>query len=458
MGRAGELYGRAFRRLLFPAWEGGVRGRPTLALHAMLEQSQWRPRAELEAMRDGELGKLLRHAWAHVPFYRARFDAAGLRPDDLRTAADLARLPLCTRDQAIDAGEQRASTAPPLPTIRKSTGGTTGQPLSFGYEPRSEHWRQAAKLRGWGWGGYRLGMRTLHFWGAATAVPPLAKRWKIALDRRVRRETFLDCNRRGEAELDAVAAAIAARPPGLILCYAQAGGDLARHVNARGLRRWGTIPVLCCAERLFPADRAALEEAFGRAVFETYGCREVMLIASECEAHAGLHLSAENLIVELVVRDGATERPARPGEAGEVVVTDLHNFAMPFIRYVMGDLATWAGDAPCPCGRTLPRLASVDGRYAETLTDGRGGRVNGLFFNILFTPHGGVVRQFQAVQHRNRSVTLKLVLRKPLEEGLRRIIVEECARALPGIPLTIEPVDDLPPGKNGKRRVVIVEA
>src|SRR6185295_2437090 len=192
-----------------------------------------------------------------------------------------------------------------------STSGTMGRPLVFGYESESEHWRQAMKMRGYAWAGYRPGHRSLHYWGAgppapAGAQPPaslqatvqkLRKKWKVVADRAVRREHYIDCGRRGAAEMDAVIDAIRAERPDVILCYSQAGADLARHVIARGARDWGTIPIICGAERLLPADRAALEQAFGPAVFETYGCREVMLIASECGAHDGLHVSMETLVV-----------------------------------------------------------------------------------------------------------------------------------------------------------------
>ena len=121
-------------------------------------------------------------------------------------------------------------------------------------------------------------------------------------------------------------------------------------------------------------------------MFETYGNREVMLMATECEEHDGLHVQAENLVVEVVVRRDDTDgtRPAAPGELGEVVVTDLHNLAMPFIRYATGDLATAADDSPCGCGRGLPRIASVEGRTSDVLEDGDGHQVSGIALMTLF--------------------------------------------------------------------------
>jgi phenylacetate-CoA ligase len=117
-----------------------------------------------------------------------------------------------------------------------------------------------------------------------------------------------------------------------------------------------------------------IEAVFGCPVFNRYGCREVGIIASECPAHDGLHVAAEGLVVE-VLCDG---RPARPGELGAVVVTDLLNRAMPLIRYRVGDAAV-PEDRPCACGRGLPRLRSVTGRVADFLVGADGRLVAGPF-------------------------------------------------------------------------------
>jgi phenylacetate-CoA ligase len=383
-------------------------------------------------------------------------DAAGMRPDDVRSLDDYRRLPILERSDARDAGEARASTTPPFPSIRKTTNGSSGQPLAFAYDRGSEDWRQATKLRGYGWAGYRVGVRTLHYWGGAPVLSRGFARAKIALDRAIKRETYVDCGVRGDAELARVVDSIRRSPPDVIVCYAQGGADLARWVNANRARAWGDIRVLSAAERLFPSDRAAIVEAFGPHVFETYGSREVMLMAAECEAHDGMHLSMENLLVEVVVRNGETERPAEPGESGEVVVTDLHNFGMPFLRYATGDLAVLRSYERCACGRALPRLASVEGRVTETLRDGAGGLIAGMTFIALLVAHGHVVRTFQVVQHRDDSITMRVVGER-FDAAAEQALRGRLAPYLRGLPLTIERVADIPTERSGKRKVVIVE-
>ncbi|HEX2879180.1 MAG TPA: hypothetical protein VHO25_06560, partial [Polyangiaceae bacterium] len=335
-----DAYGLLFQRLLYPSWESGIRQRPTLQYLRRLERTQWCSLDELLALQQAELEKLLAHAWRNVPDYRARLSNVGMEPGDLRSLQDLQRVPLLTREDAALSFEARKSTEPPLPKIDKSTSGTSGNPLTFAYDWGSEHWRQAIKLRGYAWAGYQPGDRSLHYWGAPpTQHRPLGKRLKVALDHAVRREHYADCADRSEAALAKIVRLIQTHKPSVIVCYAQAGAALARHVNETRSRTWPDISVITAAERLFPSDRATLAEAFGPNIFETYGSREVMLIAAECEAHQGLHVSMENLIVELIVRDAQGERPAAPGELGEVAVTDLHNYGAPFVRYLTGDLA-----------------------------------------------------------------------------------------------------------------------
>ena len=461
-----DLYGRLFASALYPAWESGLRRRPTLRRLRYLEETQWRPLDELRALQTAKLTRLLRHAHDNVPYYRRWFQAAGLAPGDIRDADDLTRLPILGRDEARSTVEERTATAGAKIDVRKSTSGTMGRPLVFGYESESEHWRQAMKLRGYAWAGYRPGQRSLHYWGAGPPAPKGSsdslkarlQKLKTRADRALRREHYLDCGRRGAAEMNAVVDAIRRDRPEVILCYSQAGADLARHVIEHKLRDWDTIPVLCGAERLYPSDRAALEQAFGPAVFETYGCREVMLIGSECAAHDGLHLSMETLLTEVVVREAdGSVRAAQPGELGEVLITDLTNYAIPFIRYSNGDLAIAGKPDPCSCGRTLPRLGSVEGRVTETLIDGSGARVNGLVFNVVIAHLAHAIRQFQVVQHKDRAVTLRVVPTDTFDDKIEATLRATWERYLTGVPVRLELAQDIPVSASGKRQVVVVE-
>lgn len=264
----------------------------------------------------------------------------------------------------------------------------------------------------------------------------------------------MDSSVRSEELWERTVALIRRWRPSTIVCYAQAGVGLARHVVANDARDWETLPVICGAEPLLAGDRAVLQEAFGAAVFETYGNREVMLIATECEEHDGLHVQAENLVVE-VVADGT--RPAAPGELGELVVTDLHNLAMPFIRYATGDLARAADSSRCGCGRGLPRIASVEGRTSDALEDRDGHQVSGIALMTAFVDLAPAVRQYQAVQRDDRSLTVRVVPSPKFDDSSRMQIHRHCEHYLPGVPVTIDVVDAIDPGPAGKQRFIVRE-
>ncbi len=453
-----DPYGLLLGKALYPAWER-LRGRPTFKLLHELQRSERMSLDELTATRTGYLRRLVTHAYTNTAHYRAAFDAIGLSPADIQTFDDVRKLPLLERAVAQTSVDARTARSPAV-AVTKTTSGSTGQPLEVRFCAESRHWRDAIRWRGFGWAGYHMGHKAMHLWGVAAVPPTRIMRAKIALDRKLRRDVYTSCMVRSNEHLMEMVNLIRKERPQALAGYAQALADLARFVNREGLRTWDTIPVVYGAERLWEHDRADLAKAFGPAVFETYGCREFMLMGMECEAHDGLHESAENLIVELLVRqpDGTT-RAARPGEQGEVAVTDLHNLACPFIRYLTGDLATARAQTPCGCGRTLPKFGAVEGRVTDTMRDAAGNPVEGILFNILFLNMAKHTRQFQAVQRADGSLVLKVV---PTVDGrlppeVEMLIREFVGTHLRGIPLVIEIVTEIPLTKAGKLRRVVVE-
>jgi phenylacetate-CoA ligase len=453
-----DPYGALLSHVLYPAWER-LRGRPTFDLLAMLLRTERASLDELTALRLGFLRRVMRHAYFHTEHYRRAFDAINLHPNDIRTLDDLLLVPVLDRAMAASTVDARTAGWPEV-AITKTTSGSTGEPIEIRYSAESRHWRDATRWRGFGWAGYRMGAKAVHVWGIPPVEPGPLARAKIFVDRKLRRDIYISCLVRSKEHLREMARTIAREQPSAILGYAQAVADLARLVNAEGLRDWDTIPVISGAERMWQHDRDDITQAFGPAVFETYGCREFMLMGSECEAHDGFHESVENLIVEILVREpDGTFRAARPGEQGEVAVTDLHNLACPFIRYLTGDLARARDQRPCSCGRTLPLFGPVEGRVTDTMHDADGNPVEGVLFNILFLALAKHTKQFQAVQRADRRVLLKVV---PSGSGIphqaETLIREFVGKHLRGIPFEIELVPEIPLTRAGKLRRVIVEA
>jgi phenylacetate-CoA ligase len=369
-----ELRQRLARHLFHPLslWRSG-----DLAQRRYLrefERTQLLPAEEIRALQLARLQSLLDHAYRNCPFYRQRFERAGLVPSDIRQLADLQALPPLTR---TDVQEQRDALVargwPADDLIPNQTGGSTGTPISFFLSRDRVCSRAAASWRHNRWAGWDIGHRAAVLWGAPRDAPPAGWRgWlrRVLLDRLL----YLDTGHLTEADLARFHAALKRFRPRVILAYAQAAVLFARYLQARGLEAYRPHSLVTSAEVLTEEERRLLETVFGCRVFNRYGSRDVSVIASECEAHAGLHTMAEGLYVEVV----RGNRPAAPGETGAILVTDLLNRAMPLIRYRIGDAGSWE-QGPCRCGRGLPRLREVGGRVTDFLV-GRDGRlVSGVF-------------------------------------------------------------------------------
>jgi phenylacetate-CoA ligase len=360
-----DLYRPLLEKVLFPAFET-ARGRPTVPLLQFLRGSE---RWSADALRDlqaGLLRRLVRHAATHTAHYRKLLGHRGLVPEDFATVDDLRHLPVLDRELARETLEARTAALPRW-VVKKSTGGPTDTAVVIKCNAESRHWREAMRWRGYGWASYRIGMRALRYGPDPAASDGWLARGKRALDRTLKRNLHISCVVRSERALASTARRLREFQPQVIIASAAGAAALARHVNDNGLRTWADIPVIVGAERLWPHDRNQLEQAFGP-VFETYGCGEAMMIAAECEAHDGMHTAMENLIVEVLVRapDG-TIRAARPGEVGEVAITDLHDLACPMIRYLTGDLAVARPESRCACGRGLVSIDPIDGWVTQTL-------------------------------------------------------------------------------------------
>lgn len=447
-----RAYAAVFSAILMPSWERVVRRRDTLKYLAYLEASQWLPAEERSKREIIELRDLLSYAGEHVPYYRELFRKERFDPRGVASRRDLEGLPLLTRQIVRERYADLVDPAHHGKNLKKGTSGSTGTPLKFEYSMTSECWRQAVKLRGYGWAGYRPGLKTFYYWAAVSGARPSLK---IRADRALRRETFVDSMKQDIASRRTALALFREIRPHIVVCYTQSCAQFARWILDEGLRDWDDLPVICGAEAVLPGDRAVLASAFGPAIFETYGSRETMLMAAECEAHTGMHLQEENLVVE-VVNDG---RSVPPGEPGDVVVTDLHNFGMPMIRYVNGDVAVLAEPGVCACGRALAKVARVDGRRADTLIDGDGNAVPGIVFHVLFSDaRREIVRQFQAVQRDGGAVVLKVVRGKEFNEDAFTAITRRFSEYLRGLPFSIEFHEAITPHVgSGKIKTIVVE-
>jgi len=440
-----------YRHILIPTFESGIKRRKTFAYWRQLERSQWLGLEELRASQQMGLSRLLVHAGVSCPYYRDAWQARRLDPRGVGSLADFQQWPVIDRETIRQNRCQMRSESGRMPLMKKATGGSSGVPLEFDLNGDSNDRRMAAWHRGYGWAGAAPGTRQWHLWGGALGNPSRAKRAKDSLYHRLYRRTM--CNSFGLSE-DRVPwyfEQLNRCRPDSIVAYTNPLYFFASALAERGLIPHSPKSIVVGAEKLHGFQRATIERVFRAPVFETYGSREFMLIGGECEEHAGLHLTAENLLVEILDDAG---RPTPDGDEGNVVITDLTNYGMPFIRYANGDRAI-AGAQKCRCGRGLPLLRKVVGRRLDMLETADGRRIPGEFFPHLmkeFAP----IRRFQIVQEDLQSIEVRLVVNADWNDSTRNSL-EQQIRAVAGeaVELDIKVVDEIPLTRAGKLQVVV---
>ena len=447
-----RLYGNAFRKFLLPGYESVLRGRKTLAYLDEYEKSQWLPAEALQQLAWSRLHRLVEHCWEQVPYYRKRWAEAGLAgAEDIRTPEDYARLPVLTK-QDIRANFEDLHAAPRRDDmLYKATGGSTGEPLRFGYTRESYERRTAVMWRGYGWAGAWPGRRTAYLWGGSLMSASRTATAKDHVYNLLYNRRMLDCFRMNESNLDQYVADMAAAKPEIVVSYVGPLLQLARRILETGRAIHGVSSVITAAETLHHFQRPILQDAFpGAQVFNTYGCREFMLIASECEAHDGLHVNADHLHVEML--PATNEDSSR-----QLVLTDMSNFGMPFMRYVNGDLAVPGPSTPCSCGRSLPRIAEVSGRVLDVIRTADGRLVPGEFFPHMFKDFPGVTR-FQVVQSRLDHLSVKMVADDAFTDSHEARVRAEIRRVIgDATQVELQRVPEIPLTPTGKHRVTVSE-
>jgi phenylacetate-CoA ligase len=410
-------------------------------------ESQFWPAERVEAWQLEHLRPLLEHAGRQVPYYRDLFRQVGFDPRGLRRLADLGALPTLTRSTLKTEGPRMLAEDAPATVIHKSwTGGTTGVPMEFWRDRRFDLHFEAGAWMSDMVAGRRFGSRTVYMWGAARDINPY-KGFHGKARTLLRNESMIDTHFVSDDDLDRHHRFLERRPPDVLVAYASTINLLAAYLERRGLRpRYPRISLISTAEALEPDVRARLERVFTAPLFDRYGSREVGLIAYECEQHQGLHLNMSDLHLEIIGADAS--------EPGEVVITTFHNYAMPLIRYELGDLALLANEA-CGCGRTAPRLRRVTGRKMQHFINAAGQSVEayGLVLEARRSPH---LREFQLIQEDARHLRLLVApLPSCTPEHLAWLRTEVLRQMGAECDLVIDQVSQIPVPMSGKRQQLV---
>jgi phenylacetate-CoA ligase len=372
-----------------------------------LQKTQWLPPDQIRELQDEKLRRLVRHSYRNVPFYRERMRAAGLRPESIQGQADLHRLPMLTKADIRDHlhFDILSENHDKSQVLRVTTSGSTGSPFECYVDRAQLEFRWAATLRSQEWTGYEFGDPCVRLWHQTLGLTKsqiVMERMDALLCKRL----FVPVFSMQEEKLRKMVQSIAAHEPVMLDGYAEALDLLAKWSQTRGIEGIRPRAVMSSAQTLPASSRKLIEDAFGCEVYDKYGAREFSGIAYECGAHSGHHVVAESYVVE-VLKGGV---PAKPGEIGEVVITDLNNYCLPFIRYRIGDLAVAADpNKRCSCGRGLPMIGDIEGRVQSIIQGTEGRYLPGSFFFHYLRKFHYAIDRFQVIQERPGHVTLRVV-------------------------------------------------
>jgi phenylacetate-CoA ligase len=238
------------------------------------------------------------------------------------------------------------------------------------------------------------------------------------------------------------------RPPKLIVAYVQAIYELARFAQRQGIAVRPQQAILTSAGTLYSWMRTTIESVFGCPVFNRYGSREVGDIACECSHHAGLHVFPWGNYVEILDEEG---RPVPDGVEGDIVVTNLNNYAMPLVRYAIGDRGALSPGRACACGRRGQILQTVSGRNIDVFKKRDGTLVDGaFFFHMLY--YRDWVYKFQIVQADYEWMIFRVATTQAsyVADELDEIVRETRLIMGANCKVDFEFLDDIAPSPSGK--------
>ncbi|MDX9850394.1 MAG: hypothetical protein RBT01_07815 [Anaerolineaceae bacterium] len=432
-------------------------GRKILSRLNELNQTQWLSYDELLTYQQKKLHKVVEYAYQNVSYYERIFKQIGFHPNDLhKDPESFSELPILTKaiirenfNELITTDSNRRKQLNKL-----ATSGSTGHPLIFMQDPDFRDYVTADIQRHVAWAGCELGEPQAFIWGASSQMS-LMKKTRAKLIDFIWNRFLTDAFIMTELSLSGFAKLITKRKPKVLFGYTTAIYKFAQFIRSSKYQHITFEGVITTSETLLSPVREYIEDTFQCKVFNRYGTLELGGVACECEKHTGLHVSMENNYVE-IVNNGS---PAKPGEVGEIIVTNLNNLGMPFIRYSIEDAGAWYGGENCSCGRESQMIEMLEGRLVDSFQTRDGRTVwagfAGAGFRCLTHP---TIKQFQVVQKTLDSMIVRLVR----EGDIPQDILDEITNVIQTtfgstIVVDFEFPDQILPLKSGKHQYAVSE-
>jgi phenylacetate-CoA ligase len=428
-----------------------------IATKKFLEQSDFWDKEQIEVYQLRKLQKLVTFSYEHVPYYHRLFDEIGLKPNDIKTLDDIRKVPVLTKKNIRKEHQYLVADNVNINSHKikiAKTGGTTGMPLEFYKNTQTRDFTWGAYYRWYNWMGIKPGDKKVHLWGAATVLSEskfqsLKRKLIDTLDRSI----TINCYNINDNTLPSIVKKLIQYKPVILQGYLSAIFQIAKYFKDHNLTLPSLKAISSTTETLLPIYREYIEDAFGVKMYDQYGCGECNSMAFECVAHSGLHVNEEHCFLEVLDKVG---NPCNH-EPGRVVLTDLDNYAFPFIRYENGDNVVVRSEK-CECGRHSRVLHSIVGRTMSVIYLKDGSSVGGYFFDHVFQELGYTnfkyFKRFQIYQKKKGDFICRLEKtdKELPQEDLKKI--KSTLRQF-GNNVQVELLDQLPKDKSGKYSYVL---
>lgn len=421
----------------------------------LMQEGQWWNKSELRAYQDRRLKKLIEHAYETVPYYRRIFEDGRLKPSDITSQEDLAKIPLLTREEIKrNFNDLLSKNIKDKQLKRGHTSGTTGSPLEICYDQATINITYAALDRHYRWAGCQLARRgdRMAVVRGNVIVPLNQKNPPFWRYNHFHNQLLLSSFHLSRNNLGLYFEEMQKFQPDIIDGYPSTLYVLAKYLKNHG-ERFSVKAVISSSETLYDFQREMIEKNFQCKIFDYYALAERVVFATECEAHEGHHLNMEYGISEIVDENGF---PVSDGTPGKLVGTSIHNFGMPLIRYLTGDRTTIRPKS-CSCGRGLVLMDDVTTKAEDTLTLKDGRLISPSVLTHPFKPLNSI-EESQIIQKDFDWIVVRIVRRRDYSDSdTRHLIREFKARIGEDTKIDVDFVDELPRSNNGKFRWVISE-
>ncbi len=423
-------------------------------------------REEIIHRQNTKLHKLVRHCYEHVPYYTKLFDRLGLKPEDIRTGTDLAKLPILTKQTIRDNYDDLVCHSVDASRLIKcSTGGSTGTPLHFCKDAIEWSGQKAATLRAWEWYGLYLGDKIFSLGGNS-----IVKKKKVFSPKNIYDIVIMQNYKHSSADVSDEGMqrhydSLMRLKPEAIRGYGSSLYIFARFIERYNLPVCPIKVILTTGEVLVPEYRRKLETVFKAPVYDEYGAGDGGLLSHECTNRCGLHIEEDLCYVEITDKSGEV---LPDGEVGFVTVTDLENFAFPFLRYQVGDMS-YIKPEFCSCGKQTRLFGEVLGRAGRLVYNKQGVPISPTMLPIMMYPDldyhklehqilYNKIDRFQIRQDKQGDIQILLKMKDKADETNQfDFIVDNYEKHFVGSKVALTFVDEIPTLPSGKEDYCVSE-